>query len=137
MEWRAQMEMAMEQINLQLRASQTENLRLKQELMNARRDASKYGTPEERSFSEGWGTQGVSSGEQSNKEDGVVSQKEKGIKAPQPPKRFVSKEDGPECQQERPKEDGAEAQQERADSFGQQGFSISEESDGQEDGPAG
>ena len=38
----------MEHLGLQLRASQSENLRLKQELMEARKEPSRYGTPEEK-----------------------------------------------------------------------------------------
>ena len=38
----------MEQLGLQLRASQTENCRLREELNEVRRDSSRYGTPEEK-----------------------------------------------------------------------------------------
>ena len=48
LEWRAAMESRMEQLGLQLRASQTENCRLREELNEVRRDSSRYGTPEEK-----------------------------------------------------------------------------------------
>ena len=42
------MESRMEQLGLQLRASQTENCRLREELNEVKRDTSRYGTPEEK-----------------------------------------------------------------------------------------
>ena len=42
------MKSRMEQLGLQLRASQTENCRLREELNEVRRDSSRYGTPEEK-----------------------------------------------------------------------------------------
>ena len=48
LEWRVAMKSRMEQLGLQLRASQTENCRLREELNEVRRDSSRYGTPEEK-----------------------------------------------------------------------------------------
>ena len=48
LEWRVAMESRMEQLGLQLRASQNENCRLREELNEVKRDTSRYGTPEEK-----------------------------------------------------------------------------------------
>ena len=69
MEWRANMELMVEQLGLQLRASQTENLRLRQELYESRKEPSRYGTPEEISSS----GRGEVRGAGRLFEDGVVS----------------------------------------------------------------
>ena len=51
-EWRQSMENMIESLGLELRASRTENQRLRKKLHEARKDMSRYGTPEERSTSE-------------------------------------------------------------------------------------
>ena len=48
-EWRFSMETMIEQLGLQLRASQNENLRLRYELSEVKKDVSRYGTPDEKS----------------------------------------------------------------------------------------
>ena len=49
LEWRSNMELMVEQLGLQLRALQSENLRLKQELFETRKEPLRYGTPEDKS----------------------------------------------------------------------------------------
>ena len=48
-EWRRSMEVMVESLGLELRASRSENQRLREELHEARRDMSRYGTPEDQS----------------------------------------------------------------------------------------
>ena len=152
LEWRQNMEAMVEHLGLQLRASQNENMRLREELHEAK-FMSRYGTPEDRSLSEG---RKASVGEQSQKENGVVTQQ--GSKAPLPKKGAIkeegaksrqgrpkedgaesrqgpSKEDGAESRQAPSKEDGAETRQARPDPKAEE--TSSEGSGGQEDGPAG
>ena len=52
LEWRAHMEVMIEQLGLQLRASHSENVRLRQEPVEAGKETSQYGTPEEDRSSE-------------------------------------------------------------------------------------
>eukprot|EP00435_Cladocopium_sp_Y103_P019525 s2934_g4.t1 len=115
LEWRSNMEMMVEQLGLQLRASQTENLRLRQELYESRKEPSRYGTPEEQSSSGKGEIQGlVHGGLMSKKEDGVVTQQVKSSKAAESSavkKRSVSKEDGAVARQVPSLEDGAVARQ--------------------------
>ena len=102
--WRAQMENHMEVMMLQLRASQSENLRLKQEL--SRRESSQFATPEEKK----------TASQSSTKEEGAVAQQdlfagEDGTRVQQDCKHF--EEDGTRVQQGRKssKEDGTAVQQ--------------------------
>ena len=75
LEWRAHMEMMVEQLGLQSRASHSENVRLGQELHEAKKESSRYGTPEEtRSSEKGEGQRVIHGVTVVNfgKEDGVV-----------------------------------------------------------------
>ena len=77
LEWRANMEVMMEQLGLQLRAAHSENARLRQELVEARKEASQYGTPdEERSSEKGKVHRSTAVMVNQNKEDGVVTRQE-------------------------------------------------------------
>ena len=154
LEWRLQMEMMLEQLGLQLRASQNENLRLRQELQDSKRGSSRYGTPEEvqslgkrddHAVFHGLGSFG--------KEDGVVARQDRGVVVENPQKGKRDKEDGAVARKESQKEDGAVARKERKKEDGtrvQQDFeapsscdqsdqseSSAEGSQGKEDGPAG
>eukprot|EP00435_Cladocopium_sp_Y103_P070010 s293_g34.t1 len=128
LEWRQSMESMVEQLGLQLRASQNENMRLREELHEAK-FMSRYGTPEDRSLSEG---RKVSSGAQSSKEDGVGTQQDKGSKEASQPKKRVIKEDGAESRQERSKEEGAETRQGRSKEEGAESRQERSKEDGAE-----
>ena len=101
--WKYQIEFNMQQLGLQLRASQSENQRLREELKEAleRKEYSRYGAPEGQSSS-------------TLKEDGARAQQapvrqEDGARAQQAP---VRQEDGARAQQDPVRqEDGARAQQ--------------------------
>eukprot|EP00435_Cladocopium_sp_Y103_P030809 s1761_g7.t1 len=119
-ERRLQMESMVEQLGLQLRASQNENQRLREELVDAKRDSSRYGTPGEKSIQEVWDVP-KSVLMKSEKEDGV------GGRGSSPPASSSFRSCGlswkkPEARQLEPEselfeendpgqEDGAEAQQ--------------------------
>lgn len=109
------MEVMLEQLGLQLRASQDENLRLGQELYEARKEPSRYGTPEERSSS-GKGKIRVDGHLMGSgvREDGVVTQQAKGLRVASSTaskRKAVSKEGGTVVQQAATKEDRTAVQQ--------------------------
>ena len=121
-EWRAGMEATMEQLGLQLRVSQSENMRLRKELQDVK-DMSRYGTPEEKSSSGRDGELGHGHGGVSNrKEDGAVARQEHvglKLKRKPPPKeggararQVLSEEEGTAVRQAlSSKEDGVVTQQ--------------------------
>ena len=78
---------AVEQLGLQLRAFQNENLRLRQELQESKKGSSHYGTPEELQSFEKRDEHAVSHGLGSfGKEDGVVARQERGVVVENPQK---------------------------------------------------
>eukprot|EP00435_Cladocopium_sp_Y103_P018940 s142_g4.t1 len=118
--WKLQVEQAMQQMGVQLRASQCENQRLREELQEAleRRESSRYGTPDGQSATalkeDGARAQQVKSAE----EDGArarqaVSAEEDGARARQD---MSGEEDGARARQVKSaEEDGARAQQAGSD----------------------
>ena len=101
--WKYQMEFSFQQLGLQLRASHSENQRLREELKEAleRKESSRYGTPEGQSSS-------VLKEDGARAQQGSVKQ-EDGARAQQ---SSVKQEDGARAQQGSVKqEDGARAQQ--------------------------
>ena len=126
MMWRAQVEQNMEMLGLQLRASQTENFRLREEVKRLleTKDQSRYQTPEDRSSS---GRQGRREdgprGRQVNREE-ILRAQEELIAA------MNAKEDGAEAQQDRSQEDGAETRQVRAQEDGAEAQQVRTEEDG-------
>ena len=77
-EWRLQIETMIEQLGLQLRASQSENQRLREELAEIKRDTSRDGIPDEKSIGDfGEASKSAAACGKSAKEDGVVTQQVK------------------------------------------------------------
>ena len=128
MEWRARMEMMVEQLGLQLRASHSENVRLRQELLDARKESSKYGTPEEDRFSEkGEVKRRVSMEGNQNQEDGVAARQDLGRVLGSASSKKTLKEDGTRVQQVlhmSTKEDGTRVQQAFQSRFKEDGTRV-------------
>ena len=139
--WRAHMQMSLERLALQLRASQTENLRLKDELRRAADKSSCFNTPEDKSkvdvtSHEEDGTavrQGRrSSSEGEDRRNAIIRAQEELIANFQQAGGYVSsKEDGTRVQQEQ--EDGTavqQAEEEDSEDGAESRQESSEESDG-------
>ena len=118
--WKAQMQQSVEHLMLQLRASRSENLRLKEELQAVMdgRDHSSYATPEGKGSQEDGpaGQQGKKGGAGKAFQDAVnVNQRRQVIQDAQEQmlrSLICTKEDGAQAQQgSLPKEDGAPARQ--------------------------
>ena len=143
LEWRSHMESMVEQLGLQLRASHNENVRLRNELLEARKESSRYGTPEEDHFSEKGGIQKhVPNRGSQSKEDGVVAGQDQGISFGNASNKKKPKEEGVVTRKESLHEEGTRVRQaSQIPSSGEeqsdQSQSQSEEDQGKEDGPAG
>jgi hypothetical protein len=131
-EWRQSMETMIESLGLELRASRSENQRLREELHEARKDMSRYGTPEDRSTSESpevLRSMGVKG--RLTLEDGAAAQQVLPEHA-LVPKKKKTKEDGTEFRQVRNKEDGTEFRQVRTKEDGTEFRQASQKEDGTE-----
>ena len=128
MMWKAQMEQHMELLGLQLRASQSENFKLREEvkrLVDAK-NSSRYQTPDDRS-----------SGSRTNmKEDGPrgrQAMREEILRAQEEMIRQMTlQEDGVATRQERSKEDGVVTQQDRSQEEGARARQETLQEDGAE-----
>ena len=131
-EWRQSMETMIESLGLELRASRSENQRLREELHEARKDMSRYGTPEDRSTSESpevLRSMGVKG--RLTLEDGAAAQQVLPEHA-LVPKKKKTKEDGTEFRQVRNKEDGTEFRQVRTKEDGTEFRQVRNKEDGTE-----
>ena len=131
-EWRQGMETMIESLGLELRASRSENQRLREELHEARKDMSRYGTPEDRSTSESPEVlRSMSVKGRLTPEDGAAAQQVLPEHA-LVPKKKKTKEDGTEFRQVRNKEDGTEFRQVRAKEDGTEFRQVRTKEDGTE-----